>query len=203
MTGKYFFDEVPVNLLAEKRSIGLIIYLSSGKKLIYCDARCFGAFYLQPRDAFRVSVPYKNLGPDALQEEISVDYLKNCFQTLKIPIKVALLEQKIISGIGNIYASEILFMAKINPLKPTNKLSREEIEKVLYHTKVILQKALELGGTSVVDFISPFGKGSYQQELKVYMRENKPCYQCQTTIIMERINNRSSFFCPHCQKLEL
>lgn len=108
------------------------------------------------------------------------------------------------SGIGNIYASEILFASRINPLKPTNKISPEEIEKIIQNSKVILQKAVDMHGTSVVDFVSPVhGKGSYQNELKVYMREKKPCLECQTPIIMERINNRSSFFCPNCQKLDL
>ncbi|CAH1756660.1 19192_t:CDS:2 [Entrophospora sp. SA101] len=158
----------------------------------------------QPLDTFRSRSPYQEIGPDLIQEEISVEYLLSRFQKLRIPIKSALLEQKIMSGIGNIYASEILFFCKISPLKPTNKITRAEIENIIYHSKKILQKSIELGGTSVVDFVSPLrGKGFYQNELKVYMKENKPCYECQTPIIMERINNRSSFFCPQCQKLGL
>ena len=197
MTGKYFFQE-------NKHEVALIFSFANGKKLFYCDPRGFGVFYLQPLDTFRSLLPYREIGPDLIQEEITPEYLISRFQKLRIPIKSALLEQKIMSGIGNIYASEILFFCKINPLKPTNKISREEISKILHYSKTILQKAIELGGTSVVDFVSPLrGKGSYQNELKVYMRENKPCQECQTPIIMERINNRSSFFCPQCQKLEL
>src|SRR5205823_4990204 len=150
------------------------------------------------------SLPYKGIGFDLLQDHITPQHLLSCFKKLRIPIKSTLLEQKIMSGIGNIYASEILFSCKISPLKPTNKVSQEEIEKILSHAKIILQKAIDMRGTSVVDFVSPLhGKGSYQNELKVYMKENKPCCECQTPIIMERINNRSSFFCPNCQKLEL
>jgi formamidopyrimidine-DNA glycosylase len=197
MTGKYFFQE-------NNHEVALIFSFVNGKKLFYCDPRGFGVFYLQPLDTFRSLLPYREIGPDLIQEEITPEYLISRFQKLRIPIKSSLLEQKIMSGIGNIYASEILFFCKINPLKPTNKISREEIKKILHHSKIILRKAIELGGTSVVDFVSPLrGKGSYQNELKVYMRENKPCYVCQTPIIMERINNRSSFFCPQCQKLEL
>ena len=132
---------------------------------------------------------------------MDVKYLFAHYQKRKIPIKIALLEQNIISGIGNIYASEILFVCRINPSKPANKISSEEIEKILYHAKIILQKSIELGGTSVVDFISPWKKkGSYQNELKVYMRENKPCYNCQSLIMNVKMNNRSTFFCPQCQK---
>lgn len=197
MTGKYFFSE---NHLKS----ALVFHFANGKKLIYCDPRGFGVFYLQPLESFHSLHPYKEIGPDLIQDEVSVDYLTSRFQKLKIPIKSALLDQKIVSGIGNIYASEILFACRINPLKPTNKISSAEIEKILYHTKKILQKSIELGGTSVVDFISPLKKkGSYQNELKVYMRENKPCYECQVPIIMEKINGRSSFFCPQCQKLEI
>ncbi|MEG7979086.1 MAG: DNA-formamidopyrimidine glycosylase [Mollicutes bacterium UO1] len=197
MTGKYFFEE-------NSQEVALIFSFANGKKLIYCDPRGFGVFYLQPLDAFKSSLPYLGVGPDLIQEEITPEYLFARFQKLRIPIKAALLEQKIMSGIGNIYASEILFFCKISPLKPTNKISQEEIKQIIFYSKRILQKSIDMHGTSVVDFVSPLhGKGSYQNELKVYMRENKPCYDCQTPIIMERINNRSSFFCPKCQKLEL
>ena len=195
MTGKYFFTE-------NKHDISLVFHFSNGKKLIYCDPRGFGVFYLQPLNNFRSQLPYREIGPDLIQDKITPEYLFSRFQSLRMPIKSALLEQKIMSGIGNIYASEILFAGQINPLKPTNKISREEIEKILRYSKIILQKAIDSHGTSVVDFVSPLrGKGSYQHELKVYMREKKPCYECQTPIIMERINNRSSFFCPQCQPL--
>ena len=148
MTGKYFF-------LENHLESALIFHFANGKKLIYCDPRGFGVFYLQPIDTFRSIPPYKEIGPDLIQEEITPEYLISRFKSLKMPIKSVLLEQKIMSGIGNIYASEILFACRINPSKPANKISSEEIEKILYHAKIILQKSIELGGTSVVDFISP------------------------------------------------
>lgn len=197
MTGKYFFS-------ANNSDISLIFHFANDQKLIYCDPRGFGVFYCQPVAVFLTQLPYRAIGPDIIQEEISQEYLVSRFQKLRMPIKSALLEQKIMSGIGNIYASEILFFCKINPLKSTKQISLPEIEKIIYHSKIILQKAIDMHGTSVVDFVSPLhGKGSYQNELKVYMREKKPCYECQTPILRERINNRSSFFCPQCQKLTL
>lgn len=197
MTGKYFFVE-------NNHAPSLIFHFANGKKLIYCDPRGFGVFYLQSLDNYRSLHPYKEIGPDLIQEEVTVDYLFSKFQKSKLPIKSTLLEQKIMSGIGNIYASEVLFVCKISPFKPTNKISQEEVEKIIHHSKIMLQRAIDLGGTSVVDFVSPIkGKGSYQNELKVYMRENKPCYACNSPIIAEIINNRNTFFCSQCQKLEI
>src|SRR4051794_21655067 len=109
MTGKYFFEK-------NSQEIALTFSFTNGKKLIYCDPRGFGVFYLQQLDTFRSLLPYKGIGPDLIQEEITPEYLLSRFQKLRIPIKSALLEQGIMSGIGNIYASEILFFCKISPL---------------------------------------------------------------------------------------
>jgi formamidopyrimidine-DNA glycosylase len=197
MTGKYFFEE-------NSHSPSLIFHFTNGKKIIYCDPRGFGVFYLQSLDNYRSLHPYKEIGPDLIQEEVDVEYLFSKFQKSRLPIKSTLLEQKIMSGIGNIYASEVLFVCKINPFKPTNKISLEETKQIIHHSKKMLQRAIDLGGTSVVDFVSPIkGKGSYQNELKVYMREKKPCYECHSPIIAEAINNRNTFFCSQCQKLEI
>jgi formamidopyrimidine-DNA glycosylase len=197
MTGKYFFEE-------NSHSPSLIFHFTNGKKIIYCDPRGFGVFYLQSLDNYRSLHPYKEIGPDLIQEEVDVEYLFSKFQKSRLPIKSTLLEQKIMSGIGNIYASEVLFVCKINPFKTTNKISLEETKQIIHHSKKMLQRAIDLGGTSVVDFVSPIkGKGSYQNELKVYMREKKPCYECHSPIIAEAINNRNTFFCSQCQKLEI
>src|SRR5271155_3697732 len=108
MTGKYFFTE-------NEHEIALIFHFTNGKKLIYCDPRGFGVFYCQRLSGFRSLLPYQGIGPDLIQEKVTTEYLISRFQSLKIPIKSTLLEQKIMSGIGNIYASEILFVSKISP----------------------------------------------------------------------------------------
>ena len=118
----------------------------------------------------------------------------------KIPIKIALLEQDIISGIGNIYASEILFATKTHPFKKTHELAYSEVEKIISSAQSILKEALKLGGTSAFDFINPLAqKGSYQTKLNVYGRAKKPCYACNGLIEDKEINSRSTFFCARCQ----
>lgn len=204
MTGKFFLisnikDDERLEII--KKNALLTFTFANEQQLVYCDSRKFGQFYLQDINNFFLLMPYKNIGPDVIQDEIKVDYLLSRFQTLRSPIKKVLLEQKIMSGIGNIYASEILFFAKINPFKPAKQITREEIEHIIHYARIILLDAINHGGSSVSDFISPYNiKGSYQQKLKVYDRANKMCYNCQTLIVAKEINCRSSFFCPNCQK---
>ena len=194
MTGKYFVEE---SLLTpeQKESISLIFHLGSGQKLIYCDARRFGNFRLQSLANYQQLKPYKNIGIDLLNEPVDARYLFTHYQKRKVSIKIALLEQDIISGIGNIYASEVLFDTKIHPLKKTHELTYSEVEKIISSTQSILKEALKLGGTSAFDFINPLAqKGSYQTKLKVYGRNKKPCYICTNLIEQKELNGRSTFF---------
>src|SRR5438128_9684103 len=203
MTGKYFVEE---SLLTpeQKESTSLIFHLGNGQKLIYCDARRFGNFRLQNLADYQQLKPYKDIGIDLLNEPVDAKYLFTHYQKRKISIKIALLEQDIISGIGNIYASEVLFATKIHPLKKTHELTYSEVENIIFSAQSILKEALKLGGTSAFDFINPLAqKGDYQTKLKVYARAKKPCYVCATLIESQEINGRGTFFCPQCQKLEL
>jgi formamidopyrimidine-DNA glycosylase len=203
MNGKYFFDKVPPELLIEGRAIGVMFHFVNGRKLIFCDTRGFGAFYLQSLDNYKSLSPYKDIGPDLVDDEIDIDKLFAYCQKIRLPIKMLLLDQKFVAGIGNIYASEILFAAKIHPLTITKNLAKEQIKKIIKFSQSILKKAIELKGTSIVDFLTPSGeKGSYQNELKVYFRDKKPCYNCQTAITRVSTNGRGTFFCTSCQKLE-
>jgi formamidopyrimidine-DNA glycosylase len=214
MTGKYFIEEKLLTpeqkKLFEKHNSegtkGLIFYLEDSQKsikLIYCDARRFGGFRLQTFADYKNLEPYKNIGIDLLNEPLETKYLFTHYQKRKVSVKTALLEQDIISGIGNIYASEILFRTHIHPLKKTNELTYQEVEKIILEAKIILKEALKLGGTSEFDFVNPLSKeGSYQNKLKVYNRKGKPCYNgCESSIekMEKETNNRSTFFCPRCQ----
>src|SRR6185437_2344364 len=126
---------------------------------------------------------YKNIGTDLLEETVNTRLLFEHYQKRKVPIKTALLEQNIISGIGNIYASEILFDTKIHPLKKTNQLTELEVKNIVSSAQSTLRKALKQGGTSEFDFVNPLSKeGSYQKELKVYNRSDKPCPNCRSLI---------------------
>ncbi|CAG8627271.1 10829_t:CDS:2 [Cetraspora pellucida] len=197
---------------------GLTFYLESGLetiRLTYRDARRFGGFRLQTFEDYKELEPYKNIGTDLLDEKVDAELLFKHYQKRKIPIKNALLEQKIISGIGNIYASEILFDTKIHPLKKINQLTESEVKKIVCSAQIILKEALNSGGTSEFDFVNPLSKeGSYQNKLKVYNRKGKPCHNnCGSLIEKLEINQektdkkkpkeRSTFFCPRCQPLVL
>ena len=120
----------------------------------------------------------------------------------KKDIKSFLLDQKFVSGIGNIYASEILFLCKINPQKKAQKLTKTECKKIIYFSKLVLKKAIKYGGSSIRDFknISGFN-GSFQKEFKVYQREYLNClnYKCLGKIKKKVISKRSTFFCNKCQ----
>ena len=202
MTGKYFLDEKLMNA-EQKNSIILIFHFNNQKKLIYCDPRRFGNFRLQELAQYQQLKPYQNIGLDLLNDQINPEYLFSAYQKRKIAIKIALLEQDIISGIGNIYASEVLFRVKIHPLKKTNELTYSEVEKILLEAQIILKEALKLGGTSAFDFINPLAQpGNYQHKLKVYGRHKKSCFDCGNLIekMEKETNNRSTFFCPNCQK---
>ena len=112
------------------------------------------------------------------------------------------MDQNVIVGIGNIYADEILWQAKIHPFKPANKLSNEELKEIFLAMKQILQKAVNLRGTSISDYRDTAGKsGKYGKIKKVYQREDEPCFRCKTPIKRIKIGGRSSHFCPKCQDL--
>ncbi|CAG8647655.1 15356_t:CDS:2 [Gigaspora margarita] len=154
MTGKYFIEEKLLTpeqkKLFEKHNSegakGLTFYLENGQKtttLTYRDARRFGGFRLQTFEDYKKMEPYKNIGIDLLDEKVDLELLFKHYQKRKIPIKNALLEQKIISGIGNIYASEILFDTKIHPLKKTNHLTESEVKNIIFSAQNILKEALK------------------------------------------------------------
>nr|CAG8439252.1 2920_t:CDS:2 [Entrophospora candida] len=163
MTGKYFVEEKLItpeqkklfNKHNSEEARVLTFHLGSKQsptKLIYCDARRFGSFRLQSFEDYKKLKPYKNIGTDLLEETVDIDLLFKSYQKRKVPIKPALLDQDIISGIGNIYASEILFDTKIHPLKKTNQLTKLEVKNIVSSAQTILKKARNFEGTSEFDF---------------------------------------------------
>lgn len=193
MTGKIIFE---TNNFANF-SPSLVFYFSDNKKFLFCDPRKFGIFRLENKNNFNLN----NIGPDVLSNDFNYNYLLKKTVKSKRKIKTFLMDQKIVSGIGNIYSSEILFFCKINPNRLTNNISSEEIQSLIFFSKKIINDSINLGGTSIVDFLSPFlKKGNYQKELKVYFRKNKNCFICNNKIEFMKINDRGSYFCLNCQK---
>ena len=171
-------------------------------KIVYNDPRRFGFFKIF-KNNFDLKNYLKKNGLEPLNKNFNYSYLFKNIKNRAKNIKTILLDQKIISGIGNIYANEILFYCKINPLKPGNKLSSEELKKIELNSKKILRMAITLGGSSIRDFKSSEGKtGKFQNKFKVYDRENRNCpnINCGSKIIKIFISNRSTFYCKKCQK---
>ena len=170
-------------------------------KLIYNDPRRFG--YLSIFDNKKeLNEKFYSYGPEPFSSLFNAKYIYNYFKNKKKNIKNFLLDQKFVSGIGNIYANEILFVSKIIPTKKAKNLSLNDCKKIFYFSKIILKKAIEKGGSSIRDFKNTTGnQGSFQKIFKVYQRENLKCLKsgCKGVIKKKNISNRSSFFCNICQ----
>jgi len=169
-------------------------------QLIYNDPRRFGFFKIFEKKS--LSDFFNNVGPEPLNNKFNINYISNYFINKKKNIKSFLLDQKFVSGIGNIYASEILFCCKINPLKKAKNLTKLDIKKIRYFSKSILNQAIKKGGSSIRNFKNTEGRyGSYQNEFKVYQREHLKClkYNCRGKIEKKIISKRSTFFCNKCQ----
>jgi len=214
MTGKFFFInykntkyktsfyyEMSDN--KDHKHDRVIFYLSRNQKLVFNDVRKFGYIKLLNKNDLKNDYHLKDLGPEPLNKEFNFFYFKNYIKGRKRVIKNILMDQKFVSGLGNIYVNEILFFSGINPQKKTKNLSNLNIKKIVKFTKKILSKAIKLGGSSIRDFSSTSGKkGSFQQNFMVYGRKGKKCLnrKCKNIIIKIVISNRASFFCAKCQK---
>jgi formamidopyrimidine-DNA glycosylase len=168
----------------------------------YNDPRRFGFFKLL-KNKKELKKYFQRSGPEAISSKFNFKYVKYKLIDKKKNIKNFLLDQYFVSGIGNIYANEILFYSKINPFKIAKKLSSKEIKKLIKYSKLVLNLAIKFGGSSIRDFKNAKGiSGSFQNKFKVYDRENKYCLRknCKGKIIKMFISNRSSFFCKSCQK---
>ncbi len=183
------------------RFIHLLFWLDSDLMIAFSDLRKFARIEIWNKKELAKAGIIQKLGPDAL--EITFNQFQEILKISRKKIKQVLMEQNLIAGIGNIYADEILFQAKIYPLKIANNLTKQEIKKIYQAIKPILEIAIKLGGSSVGDFRNlEGGKGSFQNNIKVYRRHNQKCLVCQTIIKREKVASRSTHFCPKCQKSE-
>ena len=171
-------------------------------KLIYNDPRRFGYFkILNNKNDFENY--FKRIGPEALDKKFNIIYLKKKIENRRKNIKNFLLDQKIVSGIGNIYANEILFKSQISPMKSVKELSQIDLDKIIKFSRLILRDAIKFGGSSIKDFKGISGSGgAFQTKFNVYDRENEKCkiIKCKGIIQKSYISNRSTFICNFCQK---
>ncbi len=171
-------------------------------KLVYNDPRRFGFFKIFNNQK-ALKDYFSRSGPEATSNKFNYKYLKSKLINKEKNIKSFLLDQNYVSGIGNIYANEILFYCKINPQKKCKKINKNQTIKLVKNSKFVLNLAIKLGGSSIRDFKNISGKsGLFQNEFKVYGRENKNCIRknCKGKISKIFISNRSTFFCNLCQK---
>ncbi|MDR0807218.1 MAG: bifunctional DNA-formamidopyrimidine glycosylase/DNA-(apurinic or apyrimidinic site) lyase [Enterobacteriaceae bacterium] len=172
--------------------------LSSGKVLRYTDPRRFGS-WLWEYDLSH-SRQLQNLGPEPLSDDFDGSYLFNQSRNKKTAIKPWLMDNKLVVGVGNIYASESLFEAKILPHRQAGSLTPEEADLLAATIKRVLQRSIEQGGTTLKDFMQADGKpGYFAQELQVYGRSGEPCRVCGTLIESTKHGQRTTFFCRYCQ----
>ncbi|MDB9831910.1 bifunctional DNA-formamidopyrimidine glycosylase/DNA-(apurinic or apyrimidinic site) lyase [Candidatus Pelagibacter sp.] len=170
-------------------------------KVIYNDPRRFGFFKFINNKKELIN-KFNHLGPEPFFKKFNLEYVLSYFLNKKKDIKSFLLDQKFVSGIGNIYASEILFLSKINPKKAAKKLSINECKKIIFFSKSVLNKAIKKGGSSIRNFKNTSGQsGNFQKDFKVYQRENLNCSRIKCTGKIKKIfiSNRSTFFCNICQ----
>ena len=170
-------------------------------KIVYNDPRRFGFFEFLVNENI-LKKRFSHFGPEPFQKEFDLNYVFSFFKGKKKNIKNFLLDQNFVSGIGNIYASEILFLSKINPEKKASLLSKKDCKKIILNSKKVLINAIKKGGSSIRDFKNTFGKsGNFQKNFNVYERKGLNCKRtgCNGIIKKKMISNRSSFFCNICQ----
>ena len=190
MEGKYFIKEPTENL---NKHDHVIFTLNDNEELRYNDTRKFGKMHLVKKDELNIT-PIANLGLEPWDELLTSKYLKDKLNKNKA-IKTLLLDQSIITGIGNIYADEILFLSKINPEKKGNKLTNKNREDIINNTKLVLEKAIQAGGTTIHSYTSVDGiTGLFQQKLLVHMKKSEPCPNCQTEILKIVVNGRGTYY---------
>ncbi len=214
MTGKFIFiskkniskvTSFYYSLEKEKnRKHDHVVFTFNDKsKLVYNDVRKFGFIKFENNEKYKFNSHLKILGPDPLGEKFNFTYFKKKIRNKKRNIKNFLMDQKFVSGLGNIYVNEILFKSGINPAKKINRITDSEIKKILLFTKKILLKAIKLGGSSIKDFSNGRGEsGQFQRYFNVYDRKGMKCSNadCNSAIKKLVISNRASFYCPKCQK---
>jgi formamidopyrimidine-DNA glycosylase len=176
-----------------------VVRLDDGSDVTYRDVRRFGTWLLlEPGD----DVPYlqERVGEEPLGEEFTIKSLAKRLEGRRAPVKAALLDQRVAAGMGNIYADEAVWRARIHPLRPAGTLTPDEIRRLHRGIKDALRAGIASQGTTLRDYRAPNGApGSMQEKLRVYGRDGKPCPRCGTAIAKTRVAGRGTWYCPHCQ----
>ena len=193
MTGSFGFAPV-----SHERAV---LELDDGSRLVYRDVRRFGTWLVLEGGELEPYLTTKN-GPEPLGPRFSTRWLAPQLARRKAPLKAVLLDQRVVAGLGNIYADEALWRARLNPLRPANGLADEEVARLTRAIRASLRAGIDRQGSTLRDYAAPDGAaGSMQEEFRVYGRDGEACDRCGTTISKTRVGGRGTWFCPYCQPL--
>ena len=179
----------------------VIFTLNNDQQLRYHDVRKFGKMVLISKEEANSKKPLSELGLEFDDENLTESYLKKFYEKKNLPIKSVLLDQSIITGIGNIYADEILFLSNICPLTKAKNLTKKNRVDIIENTRAVLNAAIKEGGTTIRSYESEEGvHGLFQLKLKVHGKSKESCPECSKEIIKIQVGGRGTYYCPNCQK---
>lgn len=196
MEGKYLYETTDTSI--EKHS-HVLFHLDRGMDLRYHDVRKFGRLEIVSKENYLDELPLSKLGPEPF--DLDWKEFKKSIQTSHLPVKTVLLDQTKIAGLGNIYANEVLYRAKIHPMTKASDLSDARIKKIIEMSCEVLNEAIQMGGTTIRSFSSNGIHGLFSQKLDVHGRFKETCHRCGHTITKKKINGRTAYYCSHCQKI--
>ncbi|AXI09661.1 DNA-formamidopyrimidine glycosylase [Oceanobacillus sp. 143] len=198
MEGKYSVNRADEPV---KKHTHVIFSFTNGEELRYNDVRKFGTMHVFPKNEELLHNPLKKLGPEPFDAAFTFDYFSEKLWKTERVIKQVLLDQTIVTGLGNIYVDETLFKAGVHPLKPANKLTDNEIKQIQAAAIETLSDAVKQGGTTIRSYVNGNGEmGMFQQELFVYGQEGTACKHCGDEIVKSKVGGRGTHICPSCQK---
>lgn len=198
MEGKFFFRKKCEPIVKHEH---VEFILNNTISFRYHDVRKFGKMYLIDKEKVDDVKPLSELGLEFDDTKLTKEYLYEKIHGKKLPIKTVLLDQSIITGIGNIYDDEILFRSKISPYRKSCDISLEECDEIIKNTRLVLSEAIKKGGTTIKSFTSSEGvHGLFQNELLVHGKKNDKCPICSSKIEVCRIGGRGTYYCSKCQK---
>ena len=193
MTGSFGFTPV-----THERAV---LELDDGSRLVYRDVRRFGTWLVLEDGELEPYLATKN-GPEPLGRRFTKEWLAQQLVRRKAALKAVLLDQRVVAGLGNIYADEALWRARVSPLRPANDLTEDETARLTRAIRAVLRTGIERQGSTLRDYAAPDGEsGSMQEEFRVYGRDGEPCPRCRTTITKTRVGGRGTWFCPRCQPI--
>ena len=192
MTGSFGFDPV-----THERAV---LELDDGTRVVYRDVRRFGTWLVLEGAELEPYLAGKN-GPEPLGARFTSGWLTAQLARRRAPLKAVLLDQRVVAGLGNIYADEALWSARLSPLRPASGLSTEEVRRLTRAVRAALRRGIERQGSTLRDYATPDGSaGSMQDEFRVYGRDGEPCRRCGTPIAKARVGGRGTWFCARCQR---